>query len=147
MEATHTASARTRPSASTSGTGLGALFFGLSAGPLAWYIQLVVNYALASYTCFPDGSPLDRPPAGWPGTALFAINIAAIVLALAASVVSLRIWLAVCHNYPAHHSDILAPAIGRIRFLASTGAMAGLGSVGATVSTLIALAMVPPCAG
>ena len=116
MEATHTASSRTRPSASTGGTGLGALFFGLSAGPVAWYIQLVINYALASHTCFPDGSPLDRPPAGWLGInlTLFAINIAAIVLALAASLVSLRIWVAVRHDYPAPHSDILAPAIGRI---------------------------------
>ena len=149
MEATHTASSRTRPSASTGGTGLGALFFGLSAGPLAWYIQLVINYALASHTCFPDGSPLVRPPAGWLGIniTLFAVNIAAIVLALAASLVSLRIWVAVRHNYPAPHSDILALAIGRARFLALTGAMAGLGSMAATVFTLIALALVPPCAG
>ena len=66
MEATHVASSRTRLSHSA-GAGLGALSFGLSAGPLAWYIQLVINYALASHTCFPDGSPLDRPPAGWLG--------------------------------------------------------------------------------
>ena len=35
------------------GIGLGALLFGLCAGPAAWFLQLVVNYALASYACFP----------------------------------------------------------------------------------------------
>jgi hypothetical protein len=133
---------------SASGGGLGPLFFGLSAGPVAWYVQLVVNYALVSHSCFPDGSPLAQP-AAWRAVAAiaFTVNIAAILVALGASAVSLRIWLSMRQEYPAPHSDMLAPAIGRRRFLASTGAMIGLGSVAATLFALIALLTVPPCAG
>jgi hypothetical protein len=137
-----------RPSGASGGAGLGALFFGLSAGPVAWYFQLIVNYALASHSCFPDGSPLGEP-AGWHAVAAiaFAANIVAILVALGASAVSLRIWLSMRHDHPALHSDILAPAIGRGQFLASTSAMTGLGSVAATVFSLMALLTVPPCAG
>src|ERR1700686_4794362 len=54
------------------------LFTALVAAPLAWFVQLCVDYGLASQACFPRESPvpteLTVSPAVWPGSLALIIG-------------------------------------------------------------------------
>jgi hypothetical protein len=126
-----------------------ALFFSLGAGPAAWFLQLVVNYALDSIACFPHDFPRTHPLPGleWVDTGRIVISTVAAVVALAATVVSLRIWRAIARHYPEPDDDLLPPVAGPARFLAASGVMLGLGSSAATLFDLVPLLTLPPCPG
>ena len=102
-------------------------------GPGSWIIQLLVNYALTSHSCYPDGSPLaDQPPAWdfvWSGLLIF--NLAALATALAAGAVAL--------------SRRPRSLGGPSRFLATSGAMTNLGFAVAILFEIAALFVVPSC--
>jgi hypothetical protein len=53
---------RDHPSPHRHRVSLSALLFGLFGGPVAWIAQLVVNYGLASYACFPGDTPRTHVP-------------------------------------------------------------------------------------
>jgi hypothetical protein len=131
------------------GVAVPVLLFGVFAGPLAWGIQLVVNYALAVYPCFSAGvARASVPPgsqSGW--SAILAINISAGILALVGAAVSWRNWGSVHNEHPGSTSHALEGGEGRIRFLALCGMMTGLGFFAAIVFDTIALSMVPQCTG
>ena len=148
MTDTHPETFRGAPPAS-GGIDLGALFFSLGAGPAAWFLQLVVNYALASIACFPHDFPRTHPLPGleWVGAGRIVISTVAAVVALAATLVPLRVWRAVARHYPAPDDDLLPPAAGRARFLAASGVMLGLGSFAAILFALVPLLTLPSCPG
>jgi hypothetical protein len=103
------------------------LFTVLLAAPLAWFVQLCVDYGLASNACFPRGNPLPNglkiSPAVWPGS--FALIIGALVIALAASGASFWMWRRTRQEV-ANVDGLIEGAEGRTRFLAVWGFWAGI---------------------
>jgi hypothetical protein len=94
-----------------------AQLFGVAAGPAAWIAQLVLNYAVSSYACFPGDSPrLTAPPPAEHGV-LLLINLACLALAL----LGLGISLAGLRRSRA--ADAAATGVGRSRFLAMCGVL------------------------
>jgi hypothetical protein len=140
---------RGQPPSREDPVGLGTLFFAVFGPPIAWFIQLNVNYALDSHRCFPHDAPRSDLLPGWEGvgTALLTINIAAILVALAAAVVSLRVWRATSKDHPPIDYEFLPPPVGRTRFLAICGTLTGFGFTAATIFNLAALLVVPTCPG
>lgn len=140
-EAGHPSPHRDRVSASL-------LFLGLFAGPVAWGLQLVTNFALASYRCYPGYAPRSSilPGWQWSSPAILAINIAAAILALAGAAISYWHWQA---SRDEHHGSVghaVEAGEGRTRFLAVWGVMTGLGFFAAIMFDTVAFLMVPQCA-
>jgi hypothetical protein len=127
--------------------GTAVLLFGVFGAPFAWIVQLVVDYALATPPCYAGSiARIGVAPGSqhaWIG--LLAINVLAILVAIAATLVSLAGWraAAACHD-----GTLLREArIGRVRFLSAWGLMTGLGFAAAIVFTAITVLMVPQCYG
>lgn len=68
------------------------LWFGLFGGHVAWTLQLVVNYVLASLACLPQAP--DVAIAGVHGYALLMALVSAVTgaVALTATVAAFRLW-------------------------------------------------------
>ena len=124
-----------------------ALAFGVAAGPLAWGVHLVVNYGIASHACFPGAGPRSQAPAGaglwW---LLLSIDLIAIAVAAAATLVSYRSWRATRRELAGRASDLLEIGEGRTRFLALWGLLTGVGFLLAVVFDGVALLVLPLCA-
>jgi hypothetical protein len=128
---------------------LAARFFGLMAGPAAWFGQLVANYALSSVACYPNDLPRVHAAPLWHSAwgILLVINILGMLLALAASFVSWRKWGTTHAEHPGPTSHLLEVGEGRTRFISFVGMMAGLGFFAAILFDTVALFLVPPCIG
>jgi hypothetical protein len=128
---------------------LAALGFGLCGGPLAWAVQLYVNYALASHACFPATASRALAPPSWAGvnSIMWMINVVALVISLAALFVAWRAWRATRNEHRDGSAHLLEVGEGRSRFLAACGAMAGAGFFVATIFNTAALIWVPQCTG
>jgi hypothetical protein len=125
------------------------LLLGVFAGPVAWGLQLVTNFALASHSCFPSDVPRTSilPGWQWSSPAILAINIAAAVLSLAGAAISYRHWQAVRHEHHGSVRQAVEAGEGRTRFLAIWGVMTGLGFFVAIIFNTIGFLMVPQCTG
>ena len=76
----------------------GALYFGLLASGVVWFAQLIVKYAIASHSCYPGPFPsggVSPANLGWLWPLLFAVDLVALAIALAAAFVSWRDWRAI----------------------------------------------------
>lgn len=95
------------------------LFAALLAAPIAWFIQLCVDYGLASHACFPREHPLAAGlevwPQLWPGSV--ALIIGALVVAGTASAAAFWMWMRTRHEV-ANVRGLIEGAEGRTRFLA-----------------------------
>lgn len=132
------------------GVALPLLFFGLCGGAVAWIVQLIVDYALASHFCFPHETPRSDLGSGGEGigAVLLIVNLAALVVALGAAVVSLRNWRRGARAEQLEPAEgLLAAGKGRTRFLATFGGLANLGFLAAILFTSVALFTVPQCGG
>jgi hypothetical protein len=103
------------------------LFTALLAAPIAWFVQLSVDYGLTSQACFPREQPLatglDISPQVWPGS--LALIVGALVLALAASAASFWIWSRTRQEVTNAYG-LIEGAEGRNRFLAVWGFWIGI---------------------
>ncbi|RTL88486.1 MAG: hypothetical protein EKK29_05110 [Hyphomicrobiales bacterium] len=122
-----------------------ALFSALLAPPLAWSAQLLLNYGLASHACFPSWSPKASPMWGWLDASLLAINLAALVIAIAATVVSFVLWRRVSREAAGSHEDLLDAGQGRTRFFAIWGVWSGVWFIVQILFGTIAAVGVPGC--
>jgi len=125
--------------------GIAILLIALALGPLAWLAQLLVVYAIASHACYPDGAPLLAAARAGFQWVLLAINLAGIVLAAIAGLISFRNYRAARHV--PDRSEIATRIEGRAEFFAGWGGLAGFGFFVAALFDLIALIAVPPCLG
>lgn len=141
------AAAPSHPSPQRGRVGLVATFFGLWAAPAAWVGQLIVNYGLASYACYPRYVPHAHAVAGWGGIwwGLLAINVVAILAAAAGGVVAYRDWQATRHEHAGRGGHVLETGEGRTRFLAILGIMTSAGFLAAVIFDTIVLFVVPLC--
>ncbi len=124
------------------------MLFAVTGAGAAWLIQLIVDYGLAAHRCYPDNMPVLSPGVpGWSYPALLALNVLAIVTAVAAAIAARRIWHRTKdeHNSSTHH--LLTAGEGRTRFLAMCGQLAGLGFLVAILFDTVAIIMVPRCFG
>lgn len=90
---------------------LAALWFGLAAPPLAWFIHLNVSYVVGSYLCEVDAT--------W---ALHVATLLALALSAAGVVVSWRRWRATSGRVDMEAGNSLA----RSRFMAIGGFVMGV---------------------
>jgi hypothetical protein len=122
-------------------------FFAVFGAPIAWFIQLCADYALASEPCFRDGhrsiDPL--PQLIWTGPAMIAIMIAAILVAALSFLASWRAFSRARAFSPADIST--SKEASRTRFLALWGMAFGGGFALAAALSTVALLTLPRCAG
>ncbi|HEY1899014.1 MAG TPA: hypothetical protein VGG49_04380 [Steroidobacteraceae bacterium] len=122
--------------------GPGALV--IFAGPLAWFAQLNIGYALATQPCFPADHRLLLPDARWAWAygALYAVDVLCMLIALwgfAQSMGALRRQRGTPDSVTAMGS--------RARFAALWGAAFGGGFFVATLLTGVGLVLLPRCGG
>jgi hypothetical protein len=120
------------------------LLVALGAGPATWALQLVADYAVSSYACFPhDVAYRQAPPPGWGGEAgiLLAVNLVCLAVDVAAVFFCAR-RLAGSGGNGGAPRDVRR---GRTRFLALCGVMAGVGFAGAILVNTANIVMVPTC--
>ena len=103
------------------------LFMALLAAPLAWFVQLCVDYGLVSQACFPREHPLSNglqiSPAVWPGS--LALMAGALIVTCAATAASFWMWRRTRHEV-ANVSGLVEGTEGRTRFLAVWGIWTGI---------------------
>lgn len=70
------------------------LLFALLAPPVLWAFALYFDYGLASHACYPAGSPLPMPPAGWMELpfVLKIFNVACLLIGVCALAVAALDW-------------------------------------------------------
>ena len=123
------------------------LMLGLFGGPAAWTGQLLVSYGLTSYACFPGPTPRDALPPGWawidPG--LTILGALALVVALAATIMSWRIYARTRAEMQGRTNDLLDIGEGRSRFLAFCGVLTSGAFVTVILFETLSLYLVPPC--
>ena len=102
-------------------------FSALLAPPIAWFVELCVDYGLTSQACFPRehllANGIDISPQVWPGS--FALIIGALVIALLASAASFWMWIRT-RNEVANLYGLIEGAEGPTRFLAVWGFWVGI---------------------
>jgi hypothetical protein len=103
---------------------LGGQLFGIAAGPAAWIAQLVVDYGVSSYVCYPADTPRRDLPGGGEHGLLLAVNLACLAVALAGFAVSLAGWRRTRAEKPGPLHEMLQIGDGRSRFLAICGLLA-----------------------
>ena len=99
---------------------LAALWFGLFAAPVVWSLQMLVLYPVVAHGCFPRDRPLSLPIFSTDPIVLL-VSIAALVVAAAAGLVSLRSWQSVRKEHPSGEEHLLETGEGRSRFMALGG--------------------------
>lgn len=124
-----------------------ALGFGFFGGPAAFLIQLVMNYGFASHACFPSERPHTAPISGWGGvwSLLLILNIAALLVAIAAGAVSWSSWRATREEVSGESGGLIEAGEGRTRFLSVWGILTGFGFALAVLFDLISVIGAPVC--
>jgi hypothetical protein len=122
------------------------LFAALLTPPIAWFLQLCVDYGLTSQACFPRENLLPTglgiSPAVLPGS--LALNLGALVVAGLALFASLGILLRTRHEVPSGHG-LIEGAEGRTRFLAVWGFWIGVWFAIGILFNTIAILELPSC--
>jgi hypothetical protein len=120
-----------------------ALIFGVLGAPSAWAIQEWSKYALTSHMCYPGSVPAAAP--GWLWPLLLVIDIAALIVALAAIFVSYRIWHKARDERQGDAGALAEIGEGRTRFFALWGMVGGGAFAMAILFDLIAVLVLPLC--
>lgn len=122
------------------------LAFAFWGPPIAWFIQLNVNYALASHACYPQGIAMRTVIGGWEWmpTAEIVFSIAVIAICIAAFFVALGIDRDISAP-DLESSGVVRAHATRIRFVAVWSELASLYFAAAALFHLVTLIMVPAC--
>lgn len=121
------------------------LIFVTVGPPLGWSLHLVVNYAFASQSCYPDGRPLISPlfRGLWP--LLIAVDVASLAISASAVIVGYRLWQATSEEVTQIEPAIMEEGEGRTRFLAIWGMLIGIGFFVAVFFDFVGLWILPIC--
>jgi hypothetical protein len=104
--------------------GLGLLMLCLCAAPTLWSLQHLVLYAFASHYCSGDLVGSARAALGWVQWLLPLVNVAALLGAGLALILSFRILRRTRHEYGS--GGVMDAGEGRTRFLAIWGIWLGV---------------------
>lgn len=115
--------------------------------PIAWSVELLANYGLASYVCFPHEQPRTAPLSGWGWVPPFlsALNLATLavaILAAAAALLLLRRGREDLAREPAH---AVRAGEGRNRYFAVWALWGSLWFAAAIAFDTVAVFWVPLC--
>ncbi|HVX75538.1 MAG TPA: hypothetical protein VHB49_05385 [Bradyrhizobium sp.] len=121
------------------------LAFATLAPPLAWSVHLVASYALASYSCFPDGTPQASPSFDGLRSLLIAIDIVTMAIAVVAIVISYWNWTKISEEMAVTQSPMMETGEGRTRFLAIWGLLIGVGFLVTVGFDFVGLWILQPC--
>jgi hypothetical protein len=126
-------------------TTLLALIFVTVGPPLAWSVHLIVNYAFASQSCYPDGRPLIAPSFRglWP--LLIAVDVMSLVISACAAVLAYRLWQVTAREMPEPEPAMMEAGEGRTRFLAIWGMLIAIGFFVAVIFDFVGLWILPIC--
>jgi len=127
--------------------GLASLWFGLLGGPVAWTLQLLVDYPLVAHYCFPDAARRVVPTIDSLHLLVSVVSLVALAVAIAALVTANRSWRDSGGEFGDERSELTeaAPPPGRVRFMSLGGILAsGLTIVGIVIHGGFIL-MLPPC--
>lgn len=118
--------------------------FVIFAGPVAWFAELNIGYALATGPCFPTDQRLVMPDMRWAWTHTGLLGLAGVcmVIALLAFLNSLG---ALRQQSSSLHSTTVAGS--RPQFAALWGVALGGGFFVATLLTGVGLVVLPRCGG
>jgi hypothetical protein len=123
----------------------GLLWFGVLGGALAWAAQFVVGLQLTFAQCNSPGGRRQLPVQTWQS----ALAAAGVVVGLAATVVSWRIYRATSEvDGVAEHErrgEGFAPPVGRINFLATVGLLVNFLAIAIMVMTAIGAPLLRVC--
>lgn len=121
------------------------LTLGFATGPVVLALLLTITYAFTSYRCFPDGTRLDAPHAGWGwvSTVVPLLYAAGIALTVAAAFIAYRLWQRTRDEGP---GETLELGEGRTRFLGIWGVITSALFLAILAFDLINTFMVPACA-
>lgn len=121
----------------------------LYTGPLAWLLQICVGEAMTSWPCYPDMDRRTAPISGyeWTWTAAIVVLVLCAIAACTAGLFAWRTFHEVRAEVDGGHEKLLEIGHGRTRFVSLWGAYLGLGFALATLVTLVAFLLVPPCLG
>ncbi|MDJ0450749.1 hypothetical protein [Methylocystis sp. JR02] len=128
-------------------TSLALLFGALLASPLAWSVQLLVNYGLASHACFPSDRPRSSLAPGWEWVepVVTALNLLCLAIAVVASLVALSVWRRTSGEAEGGHESVIDVGQGRTRFLAIWGVWGGVWFALQILFATISIIWVPAC--
>lgn len=120
------------------------IFFAVFGGPVAWFLQLNVCFALASNPCFIDNQRIVAHVSSHSAASrMVVIAVAACALSLAAMLSALRAYR---HSRrDRSESDSVIIDAGRTCFLALWGICFGAGSALMALLTALALMVLPRC--
>jgi hypothetical protein len=116
---------------------LWVLLFGVAAAPLLWLAQLIVSYGVSALACYGGDHPITIASGGPIRTALVLFDAVALIVALAAAIVSFASWRVVSAEHESGGD--------RTRFLALWGIMSSVCFLGAIVFHSLASVMAPLC--
>lgn len=124
-------------------------FFAVFGGPLAWFLQLNADFALASNPCFPGNERSIAPHLArdWTWNAMIVIAAAACAISLAAMLAALRAHRLAKQAGSGGHQDLMKIGAERTLFLTFWGLCLGAGSALLIGLTALAFFMLPRCAG
>jgi len=119
------------------------LWFGVIAAPLVWLTQVLLNYGITALACYPAEAPHDVPLYGWSHAATIAFDAFAILVGIAATVVSYGNWQMHGRRWPKGHAlDVTGE---RSHFLSVWGLLFSGGFLIAIVFEIIGDMTVPLC--
>jgi hypothetical protein len=118
------------------------LIFGAAAAPFAWLGQMMLNYGVAAYACYPGDHPVMIAYASGLKATMLAFDGAAILVTLASGAVAWSCLMKTGAPVPLGEPHRAAT---RARFIAIWGIFSSLGFLGAILFNTIASLTVPPC--
>jgi len=126
---------------------VGTLWFGLFGAAAAWSVQTIVNYIVASHTCFPRIYPLDVPTIGraplwW---IVVIVSFVALVVGALGGLAAFRSWSATRHETGGHAHWALETGEGRTRFMAVAGLVTSAIFIIAILVNGASAVLVQPC--
>jgi hypothetical protein len=117
----------------------------LFAPPLGWSAHLIINYALAAHSCYPDGSPLPYPTLSWLAPALIVVDIISLLTSATCAWLSYRSWRAIRGEMGVTHPATMEAAEERTHFLAGWGMIISIGFFVLVASDMLSIFIVPIC--
>jgi hypothetical protein len=121
------------------------LWFGLFGAPVAWSVQTLVSYSLASYACYPTLAPRSVPLYGGLWWMLLVVGLATVAVEIVAISVAANSWRRTRGETGGGGHRALETGEGRTRFMAIAGIMLGVVILLVSLVHVANLFLVPPC--
>jgi hypothetical protein len=122
-----------------------ALWFGLFGAPAVWALQMVIDAALVSHSCYPKSEPLATPMGGWLWGVVLLSGIVAAVIAAGAGATAWRSWRRTREEHHGRDETLLEVGEGRTRFMAVAGMLLSTVFLFGIIMNALPLFLVPPC--